>query len=171
MKVNYRVQSFTILEVTIAMLLVAIIASFAFYTLNIFVRLSQEQQIKKIKKYSLELFMHRLNVDWNQAITILYEDNYNLLSLKDSIGTINYTFSDSLILRNQYNLRTDSFFFDISILSTKNLKRNNHDTGFLYNLKGTILHNQEDIPIVLYKEYTASQIINYSIDMNNHVTN
>lgn len=161
MKINPKLQAFTLLEITIAMVLVAIIAGFAYYALNTFAHLAIDQQIKKRDKYQVELLMHRLSTDWNQAETISYDDN--VLLMNDSLGAISYTFLDSLILRNQYKLRIDSFYLKIEIINTETLAKNNYDSRLIKCIHAAIHLNNKNIPIELYKEYAAYQILNSSI--------
>lgn len=161
-KVNLR--AFTLLEITVAMLLVALLSGFAYYALHTFANLSQYQQTKKRDKYSLELLLSRIEADWYLADSLAYRDNEMLF--KDTIGIIQYTFEDSLILRNQYQLRTDSFMMTMNVSAIQNLHKDDFETSYLQYFKGTIFYEGKGFPIELQKEYAADQIIQHDLDRN-----
>lgn len=157
MKSSPKLKSFTLLEITIAMVLLAIIAGFAFYILKTFVNLSQDQQTKKLEKYHLSLFMHRLQLDWDHAESITFWGNN--LSLKDTTGIIIYQFDDVVILRHQYALRTDSFFLATQEIFTESIAKLNYSASLVNRLHLLIDNQHKIFPIDLHKNYSAKQLL------------
>lgn len=152
-----KIKAFTFVEITIAMLLVAIIAGFAYFMLNTFIQASKKQQDFKQKKYSLELLLHRLHVDWTNAESIHF-DNHTLI-LQDSIGTIQYVFSDSLILRDQYTLRQDSFAFITQDIYTEHIDSPNEGNQLITKIHIQLAYANKLFPIELNKVYSATQLL------------
>jgi prepilin-type N-terminal cleavage/methylation domain-containing protein len=157
-----RLAAFTLLEITIAMLLVAILSGFAYYAFQIFVQLSQTQQIKKREKYSLEQFIARIETDWSRADSIGYTDN--VLILQDTIGQIQFSLVDTLILREQYGLRIDTFYFSLQNIQTQVLQKQEAEIGYLQSLNAEIRFEDKVIPLQLFKTYSAEQLLYINTD-------
>lgn len=154
---DHSVKAFTLLEITIAMLLVAVLSGFAYFALRTFTQVAQTQQVKKRDKYAFELLMSQLSTDWDKADNIAYQSN-QLLFL-DSVGTIQYNLEDSLILRHQYDLKTDSFFLEINTIEMEILQVADFQTELLQRFNALIKFENKEIPLALQKTYSAKQII------------
>lgn len=155
---TYKLQSFTLLEITIAMLLVAILSAFAYYAFQTFLNISTQEQHKKRDRYMVELFFSRMTADWANAEHIGYSEGE--LRIRDTVGEINYRMQDSLILREQYALQTDSFFLRLSVQEVQWLQKEGFQTPLLQNLLGFVYFKGQTIPIELTKSYSATQILN-----------
>lgn len=152
-----RLKAFTLLELTIALLLVAVLSGFAYYIFNTFNRHSLLKQQQKQEQYSLDLLIHRLKIDCAQADSIGYRDQH--LYFSDSLGQIDYHFSDELVLRQQYQLRTDSFHIATAHPVVQYVQKKKVTTGLVQQADITLYFKGESLPLQLQKTYSAQQII------------
>lgn len=153
---RHQLAAFTLLEVTIAMLLVAVLSAFAYYSFSTFNRLLSDQRVKKNDYYTFDLFRHRMKVDSYYADSIFLDQN--ILRIKDSAGYINYTFSDSLILREQYALRTDSFFISCGDPEYEFVKKKNHESILIQSYTIPLRLDNKNQPLHVHKNYSSQQL-------------
>lgn len=153
---RHQLAAFTLLEVTIAMLLVAILSAFAYYAFSTFNRLLSDQQIKKRDQYSVDLFRHRIKVDSYRADSIFLDQA--VLRLKDSVGYIDYTFLDSLILREQYALRTDSFLISYDIPQYDFVTSGDFESNLIQSYTIPLQIDDKTVPLHIYKQYSSLQL-------------
>lgn len=151
-----QLAAFTLLEVTIAMLLVAILSAFAYYAFSTFTRLLSDQQVQKKDHYAFDLFRHRMKIDSYEADSIFLDQD--MLRLKDSVGYINYTFLDSLILREQYALRTDSFFMSYGAPQYNYVTNGNFESDLIQSYTIPLQINGKTVPLHIYKQYSSLQL-------------
>lgn len=155
-----KLASFTLLETTIAMLLVAILGAFAYYAFGTFADLSRQEQLKKRDKYTVELLLYQLQRDWEQAESITYDNRQ--ITLRDTLGMIRYDMTDSLILRHQYALRTDSFYVHAELPVVATVQRDSLSTDLVDGLTMNLIFEDKLIPVSLRKRYAAIQIMQFS---------
>lgn len=100
-----RVKAFTILEMTIAMLITAIVIAFTYTTFSILKRTYADFHEKNRQTTELLQLDHVLKRDFFKSIAI-YKTEAGLRFINPS-DTIDYTFQSDIILRK--GLRTDTF--------------------------------------------------------------
>lgn len=153
---RHQLAAFTLLEVTIAMLLVAILSAFAYYAFSTFTHLLSDQQVQKKDHYSFDLFRHGMKVDSYHADSIFLDQD--ILRFKDSIGYIDYTFLDSLILREQYALRTDSFFMSYGSPQYEFVKKGNFESDLIQSYTIPLQIDDKTVPLHIHKHYSSLQL-------------
>ena len=108
MKIEAKVNAFTIIEVTVSMLLAAISIAIAYTSYRV-VSSSYQRFDTKNKNVSEFLFADKaLKKDISFCSRMICIDDG--ISLITTEGEIIYRFSPDYILRNQFNLRTDTLF-------------------------------------------------------------
>ena len=108
MKIEAKINAFTIMEVTVSMLLAAISIAIAYTSYRV-VSNSYQQFDTKNKNVSEFLFADKaLKKDISFCSRMIRIDEG--ISLITTEGEIIYKFSPDYILRNQFNLRTDTLF-------------------------------------------------------------
>jgi len=139
------------------MLIVSIIIAFAYYSLTTFQNILTAQQHNKRDQYEKELFLFRIQQDIYNSMIIRYNENY--LTCTDSSGNIAYSFQDSVILRNQYHLRTDTFKIQHSAPEITYLGHLQNDPIIVKKISLAILNDGKQTPLTIYKQYDAQQLI------------
>lgn len=105
---NNKLSAFTIIEVTVVMLLTAITIAI---TYNAYRMVSNsyfkfDEKNKKIAEFLLMDKLFKKDIDFAHLIN----RTENGLQLKNINGNITYDFKPEYIIRNQYQLRNDTFF-------------------------------------------------------------
>ncbi len=150
-----RLQAFTILEVTIAMLLAAITIGIAYTAYTLVGRSYREYDRKNGKVAEFVLVSKLLNKDISAARTMVRIGDG--ISLEDSMA-ITYRFFPEYILRDQYSLETDTFFVANSELVSSFEGKETVDgeitdkAGFKAVLEG------KEVPMVFLKVYSAEEM-------------
>lgn len=152
-----RLHAFTLLELTIALLLVSLLSGFAYYAFGTFSRHTQSRQQQKQEQYGLDLLVHRLKVDCAQSDSIGYQDLQ--LYFTDSTGQIRYEFTDDYILRSQYELRTDSFYIAAEAPIVQYEQQKGTLTGLVKHIDLILYFRDNTIPLNLEKTYSSQQLI------------
>lgn len=101
---NRKVQSFTLSEMMVVLVVSAIVISLAVSVLNLV-----QQQIKSInnnseKNTEVRLLKNILNVDFNR-FNLSYDNKYNMLVCTSPKDTVIYEFNESFVLRNNDTIR------------------------------------------------------------------
>jgi hypothetical protein len=160
--INKRVAAFTILEVTITMLVSAIVIAISYTAFSIISRSyhafeSKHQQMAFVLKLD-EL----LQKDFNRADIILRDTDG--IALRYSLGIIKYRFKPDYILR--VGVETDTFKAQSDSLSTtfENTVINVSSTGEEENrvdaLSFYLTLENEKIPYRYHKVYSSENLIN-----------
>jgi type II secretory pathway component PulJ len=107
MKINHKLAAFTIMEVTVSMLIAAIAIAITYTAYSIINRSysSYDQKNKKIAEFIMADKL--LKQDFMLADKIIRTEQG--IILESGQGVIQYEFTDSSILRDQYSLRVDTF--------------------------------------------------------------
>lgn len=111
---------------------------------------------KNIGSINLSIQLLRQDIDRSNK-TIKTENGIACLS--DS-GKISYDFLDHLIIRSQYEKRTDTFNIQTSNLKTTFLKVETEPDSLLDQLRFEIQYDKKSMPISLYKIYSSNQLFN-----------
>lgn len=157
-KDTYTCKAFTLMEITVALLIAAICMGIAYYVLNSFITIGLSQQREKKKEYHLHLFQNLLQQECLNSSKIKFIDQELTMERKDYLTS--YLFMDSLIIRSQNGVTTDTIYGAthdfipeyIEEIAEKPLKKLYFNFQSEYGL----------IPIVLYKDYSAAELINLS---------
>lgn len=156
MMMRTRFKAFTLLEMTIAMLIAAVCMGIAFYVLRTFTQMGEAQQREKQTAFQLQLFHHHMQKEFLEANEIRFVEN--TLTLDRSSGQTRYAFLDSAVVRSQQGIPTDTLYGRPEQLTV----------GYIQNLPQEIVEichfelqtENERYPFVLRKEYSAENLIN-----------
>jgi prepilin-type N-terminal cleavage/methylation domain-containing protein len=110
-----KIQSFTLPELLVVMIITAIVVGMAFSVLRLVQKQIHAIEKNFTKTSSLALFEQRLWQDFNELNTIQFNEKENSLLLESEMDTVVYSFRESYILRNndtiKLKLMTDKFLF------------------------------------------------------------
>ncbi|MCT1526448.1 type II secretion system protein [Sphingobacterium hotanense] len=151
-----KCRAFTLLELTIAMLIAAICVGIAFYVLTTFFNLFSTQQKNKNEDYSFNKFLNRLRIETYKADQLLFADDK--LEIHEEVYLTEYHFLDSAIIRVQNSIPTDTLFGKSTIVKSE--FKENTALPLLQTLEFALQRNQESFPIILKKQYSAEQLMN-----------
>lgn len=152
-----RLKAFTLIEITISMLLVSILSAFIYYTFTTFNALLADQQQRKMAQYEFDMLCHRIQWDGHHASSMELQNN--TLRMQDSLGTIDYIFMEDQVLREQYQLRTDTFFVAVPTpvyqTRTVGMPKDNFMDSYVVSLS----FQDHTVQVPLQKAYSAEQLI------------
>lgn len=150
-----QVKAFTLLEITLAMLIAAVCMGIGFYVLSTFSRIGIEQQRHRQQDYLRQLFYQRMQKEALAAQRISFVDNS--LIMMSSSGETRYTLLDSALVRSQQDIVTDTLFGQIQRLQVQYVPELPQElvSSLLFEL-----HSEAAVyPFVLQKQYSAAQLI------------
>ena len=161
MKTNNRVAAFTVMEMTIAMLISAIVIAFTYSAFGILKRAYAEFSKKNKQRAELLQLDHVLKRDFFKSISIYRTESG--LRFADTSVTIEYIIDSEAIIRK--GISTDTFKIGISNVSilfgqlpvvsnTDSLEKTEVDE---FAFSGTTGH--EIIPFHYYKIYSSQNLI------------
>ncbi|WP_423147020.1 PulJ/GspJ family protein [Rubrolithibacter danxiaensis] len=157
MKIN-KIKAYTILELTIAMLISAIVIGIAFSSYTILNKLYHvfNSKNKSITEFSLTNKI--LRKDFLQAKRIMKTESG--IQTIDDKGIVSYRFLKDYILRNQYDIRTDTLRLlnEYVVCSFENREASIGDIVDRLNFS-TKIDNQV-IMLDFIKEYSSEDLIN-----------
>ena len=151
-----RYKAFTLLEMTIAMLIAAVCMGIAFYVLRTFTQMAEAQQREKQTAFQLQLFQHRMQKEFLEADEIRFVDN--MLTLQGSAGQTGYTFLDSAVVRSQQDIATDTLFGKLEQLTVEYVQDLPQEVVEFCQFE--LQMENGHYPFVLRKEYSAENLIN-----------
>ncbi|WP_156308948.1 prepilin-type N-terminal cleavage/methylation domain-containing protein [Sphingobacterium endophyticum] len=158
MKNKLHLSAFTLMELTIAMLISAICLGIAFFILNSFYKFGTVQQKERTENLNVSHFYHHMNKEIRNADEAYFLDNVVLLKRNDYISQ--YIIMDSLIIRKQGDMITDSLLSVIEDIQPEFVK--SMDNGLIKSINITLKTKNRLIPFVLSKDYSAEQLIKIS---------
>lgn len=110
-----KVQSFTLPELLVVMIITAIVVGMAFSVLRLVQKQIHAIEANFAKTSSLALFEQRLWQDFNELNIIQFNEKENSLLLESEMDTVVYSFHKNYTLRNndtiKLKLMTDKFLF------------------------------------------------------------
>lgn len=158
MNLKKKVRAFTLIEVTISMLIAAIVIVTTYTAYQII----SQNYLNYVKKQNLiasfTIMDKLLRDDFLKANPIVKTDSG--LEFHMDNGKVQYQFNDSLIIRNQYNLRLDTFNI---VLHTINFTFENEESGVgrrIDLLSYLVTLDNETIPMSYRKMYSAQNLFN-----------
>lgn len=156
MKNRIYLSAFTIMELTVAMLISAICLGIAFFVLNSFYKFGMVQQKERSEDLSIRHFYHLMNKEIINAEGAFFLENSIVLKRKDYVSE--YIIMDSLIVRKQNETVTDTIHCQIQDIQV-HFMENINDT--LFKSISLILGTKNgSVPFVFSKTYSAEQLIN-----------
>lgn len=154
-----KLKAFTILEITLTMLIVSILASFVYYAFHTFSNMLTEQQQKKRAELDFDLFCDRIRWDSYQSDSIKIQQEY-ILSFQDSLGVIEYQFLDDMILRTQHAIRTDTFNIQSGLPLITEIHSGHPENNLVVAFELPLVDNdQTALPLAVTKLYSARQLM------------
>ena len=166
---NKKINAFTIMEVTVAMLIAALVIGMTYTAYSVVSRSYQSFHQKNDDIAELLQLDHLLKRDFAQADTIL--KTANGLTFKNATHTIDYEIDSSLVIRT--SAITDTFKVKVSGISTlfeEQPVTNNSDVtepNRIDELEFQVLFQDKIIPYHYYKTYSAANLI----ERNAHALN
>jgi len=153
----FKLKAFTLMELTIAMLISAISIGMAFYMLQYFQKLFISQQRKRQERFSYALFRHLIQQDLSAATWLKATENGFICT--DDNGDINYYLDPKFIVRNQYNIHKDTFLIKTVSFDTAPKLQNLHSQDITdhVNLRTEFEHTEH--PFEYIKIYSAQQLL------------
>lgn len=150
-----RLQAFTILEVTIAMLLAAIVIGISYTAYTMMSRSYQEYDDRNEKVAEFVLLNKLLRRDISNAEKIVRSPEG--INLEGPEGSIIYSFSEEYITRNQYSVKTDTFKVSNSDLITSFEEKEVTEEGMIDRISFTGVLQERKVPLVYVKTYSAEE--------------
>jgi len=153
-----KIDAFTILEVTLVMLLAGICISIAFTAMGM-VRQSYHRYDEKNKKIAACMLLQKLlQQDFLKSTEILNSEE-GIIAKSDS-GVITYHFAPEFILRKQYGLANDTLF-----ITSQDLQKVYNGTEVsvdnrINRLSFRLLLHGNFISYDFEKQYSAEEVIN-----------
>lgn len=109
MKISKKVAAFTLMEVTVAMLIAAIAIAITFTAFKIVNGSYLDFNIKQKKLHEFITIDKLLKLDFNSAQQILRSEEGAGLVIRTQRGNIEYHFEEQYFTRSQFALYTDTF--------------------------------------------------------------
>lgn len=156
MKLNRKVPAFTLMEVTISMLVAAVAIAIAFTAFRIVSGSYSGFTKKQDRVATLTSFDKVLKQDFLKANRILKSEDGLALTLEG--GLIKYHFSQAYLVRDQFSLRTDTFKLavnDIGFLFENGPVEEGSYVDFL-NFKAVV--DGDVVPLQYHKIYSAQDL-------------
>lgn len=112
---NNKIQSFTLPELLVVMIITAIVVGMAFSVLRLVQKQIYAIETNFNKTSSLALFEQRLWQDFNELNTIQFKGKDKSLLLESEMDTVVYSFQENYTLRNNDTIKlkvtTNELFF------------------------------------------------------------
>ena len=157
MRIKQTVSAFTILEVTIAMLLASVSIAIAYTAFTVVSRSYKNYDAKNKALSELALADKLLKKDFAGAEEIIRSENGITLNSKEK--QISYEFDTQYILRIQNGLRTDTFRLPVKNLFVGFQTIESTAGGLVDKLQFVTTVMSEDILISSSKTYSAEELI------------
>ncbi|UIR54618.1 prepilin-type N-terminal cleavage/methylation domain-containing protein [Sphingobacterium sp. SRCM116780] len=154
---NKRLKAFTLMEISIALLISAICIGMAFYMFQFFQQLYLKQQQDKQARFAFSLLQHLIKKDLAQANAAYYAENQ--LQLVDSLGSIRYTFDQQHILRDHYQQHTDTFNLHLIAVEGKYIEPTPPSSTCIDQLQLRVDFEKSTHTFIFEKKYAATQLM------------
>ena len=124
MKTNMK--SFTLAELLVVMIITAIVVGMAFSVLRLVQKQIHSIKINYEKSTNLSLFEQKLWQDFNEVTEVKFDKEENKLLLASELDTIQYSFQNHFILRNNDTIKL-KLIIDKVLFEGKNKNDGNVD--------------------------------------------
>ncbi|MXV50385.1 hypothetical protein GS399_05320 [Pedobacter sp. HMF7647] len=152
-----KVRAFTLFELTVAMLLTAIVTALAYSAYRYVGKAYLEFNRKGHDAAELLVTNKQLVYDLNRATAARLTDED--LILRDASGEISYRVMDSLLIRKQYDLREDTLCRSASRLLGR-FGGKDVSAGLTDVLVVPVSVSGYEVPFSLTKDYSAEELMN-----------
>lgn len=159
MRLNKKVPAFTLMEVTIAMLIAAIAIAITYTAYRIVSRSYLDYKRKQEKTADLMVIDQRLRSDFESAKRIT--KSLQGIIIEQSGGKINYVFSKDLIIRDQFTLRTDSFKMSLNNIHYLFERQDKEAGAILDELELSIQADGQPMPLSYKKQYSSQDLFEF----------
>ncbi|MDB5012338.1 MAG: hypothetical protein JWQ25_540 [Daejeonella sp.] len=157
MVLKQKVRAFTIMEVTVSMLIAAIVIMIVYTAYRIIGRSYVDYDHKNKMVAELIVADKILKKDFNNALDIVKTSDGLKMVVQE--GQIDYVFGDQYIVRNQNQLRLDTFkLTDNKVV----LKFKNREAGIdqsIDNLSLNCNFEKGNITLTYHKTYSSEQLL------------
>jgi hypothetical protein len=169
MKVT-KLKAFTLMEVTISMLLAVIVIGITYTSYDIIIRSYKNYNIKNQQLESLINLNKLLKKDFEDAQVILKTDNGIKMAFNNN--QINYQFTNEYIIRSSgvtdtFKFATGQWAASFEKLPIFNLDESNIENNRIDNLKLSVLYNNEIINYHYYKQYSSVNLFQRNSNASN----
>jgi prepilin-type N-terminal cleavage/methylation domain-containing protein len=146
-----RIPAFTLTELLVAMAIAAIVIGLASSILNLFFKNIQSIQSNYAANTEINLLEQQLVVDFNTYHSITYNNDTELLQLKNELDSVSYKFQDGSILRKGDTILSKNYTKQVLYLG------NTITTGNIDAIKLEFI--ESNTFIFCYKENDAFDIV------------
>lgn len=158
MKINSRLQAFTILELTISMLIAAVVIGITYTSYTIISRSYLGFKSKNEQMALLARMDQLLRKDFDHAEQVSAADDQ--LRIQNVNGTVvNYHFTDSCMTRSSVIIDTFKVVMDKPKLFFEHQLKENVVIDRIDELSFNITYQSEIIPYHYYKVYSSENLI------------
>jgi len=167
--ISKKVPGFTIMEVTIAMLLSALVIGISYTVFSLVTRTYRTYQLKHQEMANVLRLDELLQMDFGRAEVILKDTDG--IALKNSNRVIKYSFYPDYVLRrgitvDTFRVKTDSITISFENKPLDDLKDIEEDNR-MDELAMLISLQKEKIPYYYHKIYSSVNLINRKADAGN----
>lgn len=157
---NRRISAFTLIELTVVMLISGFLFGIAYFSLQLFQNRYQHFSVETEKLMEIGRLTYLLNNDFNQAQVII-ADREDIVFQMDS-STVHYQFLPEYSLRKQQSVVTDTFWI-VSEGKRMHLlgKEKVSETGLIDELEFGYTYHEEPYLFHFYKPYDAEVLMEY----------
>jgi len=167
--ISKKIPGFTIMEVTIAMLLSALVIGISYTVFSLVTRSYRTYQLKHQEMATVLRLDELLQMDFGRAEVILKDTGG--IALKNSNRVIKYGFYPDYVLRrgitvDTFRVKTDSITMSFESKVLDNLKDIEEDNR-VDELAILVSLQKEKIPYYYHKIYSSVNLINRKADAGN----
>jgi type II secretory pathway component PulJ len=156
MRMNKRLPAFTLMEVTIAMLISAIAISMTYTIYRIVSKSYFDYSVKQDQMADLMTADQLIRTDFFSASQIRKTESGMDLLLKQ--GHIVYVFDKERLMRSQFDLKTDTFKINAQ-LSNASFENKEAESGDrIDQVKITVMAEGRNIPYIYNKKYSSNDL-------------
>lgn len=158
MRINKKAPAFTLMEVTVAMLIAAIAIAITFTAFKIVNGSYLDFNIKQNKLSHFITADRLLKKDFNLAQQILRSEEGSGLVFKTQKGIVEYRFEDQYFTRNQFSLQTDTFKMKMDAFNCRFEGENAQQGQLIDQLSFQLEIGGFSIPLHYQKLYSAQDL-------------
>ncbi len=152
-----KLKAFTLMEVTIAMVLAAISIGISFSVYRLLSKAYMDYDEKNRITAEFTRLEQRLSKDIQHTNRIFKAESG--LTVTDTLGNIQYTFTPDYITRNQYDLKTDTFFIRNNDLITSFESEDVESGSLIDYISATLEFSGREIHVSYVKLYSAEELM------------
>lgn len=160
-----KLKAFTLMELTIAMLISAISIGMAFYMFQYFQQLFLQQQKQRQERFSYSLFKHLLEQDIDRSVWLKTSESG--LICENEFGNISYEFAPKFIVRNQNTVQKDTFLIQTVNLDTTPRMQHLPSEELTDHIHLNIRFENKEHQFDYHKIYSAQQLLQLESEVPN----